>query len=141
VEAIRDGREGAEATGVLRGIAGRPPFRAEALEPIPMAIATGPSIREELQRIMTRGAGVVRSAESLERTATRLATMTATDIESANLLTVSTALVRAATTRRESRGTHTRADYPEPSNEFLGHLVFADGPTPGFVPLAASEPV
>ena len=137
VEAIRDGRDGPEPTGVLRGIAAREPVG----EPIPMAIATGPSIREELQRVMTRGAGVVRSAESLERAATRLATMTATDVESANLLTVSTALVRAATTRRESRGTHTRADYPEPSSEFLGHLVFAEGPTPGFVPLAASEPV
>jgi L-aspartate oxidase len=67
--------------------------------------------------------------------------MSATDVESANLLTVSTALVRAATLRRESRGTHTRADHPESSSEFLGHLVFGAAPTPEFVPLAASEPV
>ena len=67
--------------------------------------------------------------------------MTATDVESANLLTVSTALVRAATARRESRGTHTRADFPEPSSELLGHLVFAESSAPDFVPLPASEPV
>jgi L-aspartate oxidase len=137
VEAIRDGRDGPEATGLLRGVmVGEP-----RSEPASVTIGRGPSIREELQRIMTRGAGVVRSAEGLERTATRLATMTATDVECANLLTVSTALVRAATARRESRGTHTRADFPELSSAFLGHLVFADGPTPDFVPLAASEPV
>jgi L-aspartate oxidase len=137
VEAIRDGRDGPEHTGVLRGVVVREP----AHEPVPVAIGAGPSIREELQRVMTRGAGVVRSAEGLDHTAARLATMTATDVESANLLTVSTALVRAATARRESRGTHTRADFPETSSEFLGHLVFADDPTPDFVPLAASEPV
>jgi L-aspartate oxidase len=137
VEAIRDGRDGPEHTGVLRGVA----VPELTHEPVPMALADGPSIRDELQRVMTRGAGVVRSAEGLERTAARLATMTATDVESANLLTVSTALVRAATARRESRGTHTRSDFPDPSDELLGHLVFADGPAPGFVPLAASEPV
>ena len=137
VEAIRDGRDGPEPTGVLRGVVVSEPTH----EPIPVHLGAGPSIREELQRVMTRGAGVVRSAESLDHAAARLATMAATDVESANLLTVSIALVRAATVRRESRGTHTRADFPESSDDFLGHLVFADGPAPGFVPLAESEPV
>jgi L-aspartate oxidase len=137
VEAIRDGRDGPEPTGVLRGVVVPEPTH----EPVPPRLETGPSIRDELQRVMTRGAGVVRSAESLERAAVQLARMTPTDVESANLLTVSTALVRAATTRRESRGTHTRADYPESSDEYLGHLVFADRPAPEFVPLAESEPV
>jgi L-aspartate oxidase len=127
----------AACTGVLRGVVVPEPTH----EPVPPRLETGPSIRDELQRVMTRGAGVVRSAESLERAAVQLARMTPTDVESANLLTVSTALVRAATTRRESRGTHTRADYPESSDEYLGHLVFADRPAPEFVPLAESEPV
>jgi L-aspartate oxidase len=139
VEAIRDGRDGPEPTGVLRGVV--VPAPAPASEPQPVRLDAGPSIREELQRVMTRGAGVVRSAEGLERAAARLATMTATDVESANLLTVSTALVRAATARRESRGTHTRADFPESSHDYLGHLVFAHAPAPEFVPLAESEPV
>jgi L-aspartate oxidase len=137
VEAIRDGRDGPEPSGVLRGVVVPEPTH----EPRAARIEPGPSIRDELQRVMTRGAGVVRSAESLDRAAHRLATMTASDVESANLLTVSTALVRAATARRESRGTHTRADFPESSSEYLGHLVFSDNPAPAFVPLAESEPV
>ena len=100
----------------------------------------GPSIREELQRVMTRDAGVLRSATSLERAAAALAALAPTDIESANLHTVSTVLVRAATARRESRGTHTREDHPDASPEFLGRLVFQGAPAPEFVPLAATEP-
>ena len=46
---------------------------------------------------MTRDAGVVRSAESLGRASSALSSMVPTDIEEANLLAVSTALVRAAT--------------------------------------------
>jgi L-aspartate oxidase len=136
VEAIRDGRDGPEPTGVLRGVV----VPDVDHQPFAPPVVPGPSIREELQRVMTRGAGVVRSAEGLERAAAALASMTGTDLETANLLTVSTALVRAATVRRESRGTHTRADFPESSSELLGHLVFAGDPIPGFVPLAASEP-
>ena len=82
--------DGPERTGVLRGIAVREPVARSRLTR--WRSRAGPSIREELQRVMTRGAGVVRSAESLERAADALATMTATDVESANLLTVSTAL-------------------------------------------------
>jgi L-aspartate oxidase len=136
VEAIADGRDGHAATGVLRAL-------PELDPPAPITVRTEPSaagIREELQRVMTRDAGVVRSAESLERAADALAGMTPTDVESANLLAVSASLVRAATVRRESRGTHTRSDYPQPSNAFLGRLVFTGPGDPDFVPLAASEP-
>jgi L-aspartate oxidase len=89
---------------------------------------------------MTRGAGVVRSAESLGRAADALDRMTGNDVETANLLTVSRAMVQAATARCESRGTHTRSDHPEPSSEFLGRLVFVGGAKPAFVPLPATEP-
>ena len=41
---------------------------------------------------------------------------------------------------RESRGTHTRSDFPEPSAEFLGRFVFAGDAEPDFVPLAGGEP-
>jgi aspartate oxidase len=107
--------------------------------PEPVRVRPGRTIREELQRVMTRDAGVVRSAESLERAADALSSMSATDVESANLLAVSSALVRAATARRESRGTHTRSDYPTSSSAFLGRLVFTGPAAPEFVPLAATE--
>jgi L-aspartate oxidase len=136
IEAIRDGRDGPVPTGVLRSVH---PIESHST-PATVAVQPGASIREELQRVMTRDAGVVRSAESLERAAESLGRMTATDVESANLLTVSTSLVRAATARRESRGTHTRSDHPDPSNAFLGRLVFTGSPAPEFVPLAATEP-
>jgi L-aspartate oxidase len=87
---------------------------------------------------MTRDAGVVRTAESLQHAAGALAAMTPTSIEEANLLAVSQALVRAATARAESRGTHTRADHPETRDEFLGRFVFAGDAGPVFVPLFAA---
>jgi L-aspartate oxidase len=135
VEAIERGKDTHEANGVLRrGI------RADAPHgPPELKVVAGPPIREELQRVMTHDAGVLRSATSLERAAAALASMTPTDVESANLHVVSTVLVRAATARRESRGTHTREDHPEASPAFLGRLVFDGAPAPEFVPLASPE--
>ena len=89
-----------------------------------------PAIRAELQRAMTRGAGVLRSADSLATTAkelSRLAGQRATPRnaawESTNLLTVAAALVAAARSRRETRGCHWREDYPVAADEWRGHLL------------------
>jgi L-aspartate oxidase len=133
VEAIVSGRDEYEPTGVLR----HAPDVAPSCTPMEVATGSGAPIREELQRIMTRDAGVLRNAASLERAADALAALVPTDVESANLLAVSSVLVRAATARRESRGTHTREDHPAPSPEFLGRLVFSGATAPEFVPLAA----
>jgi L-aspartate oxidase len=88
------------------------------------------SIRDDLQRSMTRGAGVLRSAESLRETAAELAALGAgraapntASWEATNLLTVASALVAAADTREETRGCHWREDFPEARPEWLGHLV------------------
>ncbi len=134
VEAITRGKDAPEPSGVLRGLALDAP-----LEPVAVArvVAGSAPVRETLQRVMTRDAGVVRSAESLGRAAVALDAMAPSTVEDANLLAVSRALVRAATARRESRGTHTRTDYPEASPDFLGRFVFAGGPEPSFVPLFA----
>jgi L-aspartate oxidase len=79
---------------------------------------------------MTRGAGVLRSAESLTGTATeltRLAGRRATPHnaawEATNLLTVASALVASASARRETRGCHWREDYPVAEDEWRGHLL------------------
>jgi L-aspartate oxidase len=137
VDAIVAGKDAPEHTGVLRSLGDiRVPHA-----PVQANTSPGAEIRDELQRVMTRYAGVVRSAEGLARVASQLAVMSPTDIEEANLLAVSQALVRAATLREESRGTHTRADYPETRDEYLGRFVFAGAPDPTFVPmLAAARP-
>ncbi len=79
--------------------------------------------REALQRAMTRGAGVLRSAASLEETASVLRDTRYCDWELDNLLTVAAALVAAASARRETRGCHWREDFPDADNRWRGHLL------------------
>ncbi len=134
VAAIAAGKDEAEGTGVLRGIAA-----GETAES-PGAAPVGPTTRSHVQRIMTRDAGVMRDAVSLDRAGRALAALPApSSPEVRNLVTVSRALVGAANARRESRGTHTRLDFPERSSRFLGRFVFADG-EPSLVPLPAPVP-
>jgi L-aspartate oxidase len=133
VEAIGRGKDGAEASGVLRGIEAGP-----ARVPTAVLEAAGSPIRDSLQRVMTRDAGVLRSAESLDRAAETIAGLVPTDLEDANLLTVARVLVASARAREESRGTHTRLDFPESSPAFLGRFVVTTGTDEQFVPLPRS---
>jgi L-aspartate oxidase len=98
--------------------------------------------RELLQRAMTAGAGVQRSAASLDGAATVAAEVgsalagepvTVTAGELANLVTVADAVLRSARTREESRGAHSRVDYPETDPSWRCRLVHggARGPAPG----------
>jgi L-aspartate oxidase len=89
-----------------------------------------PEIRSELQRTMTLGAGVLRSADSLAGTAAELARLAGRSgaprnsaWEATNLLTVAAALVAAAQTRRETRGCHWREDFGAAEDEWRGHLL------------------
>ena len=76
------------------------------------------------------------------RATAALAAMQPGSVEDANLLTVGRALVAGALAREESRGTHTRLDFPERSPRFDGRLVFSHGFTPTLVRLPeALEPV
>ncbi|HMF03516.1 MAG TPA: L-aspartate oxidase [Acidimicrobiia bacterium] len=138
VDAIARGKDEPDENGVLRGVeayGGVLPAGATVADDLSVA-------REELQRLMTREAGVLRDAASLERAATQLAAMAgAADPEVRNLVTVSGALVDAARTRTESRGTHTRLDFPAASSAFLGRFVFAGDEDPRFVPLPEPERV
>jgi L-aspartate oxidase len=75
---------------------------------------------------MTDGAGVLRSAESLARTTEVVAGLdTEGDPELTNLATVALGLLAAATAREESRGAHSRTDFPETSPAFERRLVLA----------------
>jgi L-aspartate oxidase len=91
-------------------------------------VAPGPETalaRQELQRAMTRGAGVLRSAESLSETASVLQKVgqAARDWELDNLLTVATALVGVAHARCETRGCHWREDFASDDPAWKGHLL------------------
>ncbi|GAA3090550.1 L-aspartate oxidase [Streptomyces goshikiensis] len=110
--------------------------------PVP---ATGPlqpaEARYEVQRIMTDGAGVLRSAESLRtaaealeglyaRALTELETQGKTAVpgtetwEATNLLCVARVLVAAAQRRAETRGCHWREDHPDRDDaHWRRHLV------------------
>ncbi|MFJ1901320.1 MULTISPECIES: L-aspartate oxidase [unclassified Streptomyces] len=101
-----------------------------------------PEARSTIQRIMTRGAGVVRSADSLARAAEELEDLHRSAFlragaaepkdaepgveawEVTNLLLVSRVLVAAARQREETRGCHWREDRPERDDEnWRRHLV------------------
>nr|WP_202448322.1 L-aspartate oxidase [Streptomyces sp. SID2999] len=100
-----------------------------------------PEDRLAVQRIMTEGAGVLRSAASLERAAQRLAELhaRASDTldgegktaepgvdtwEATNLLDVARVLVAAATLREETRGCHWREDHADRDDpHWRRHLV------------------
>jgi L-aspartate oxidase len=77
-----------------------------------------------VQKAMTEGAGVLRSAESLAATAELVAALDpGDDAELRNLVTVALALLASATAREESRGAHSRTDFPETSPAFERRLV------------------
>ncbi|HYZ97826.1 MAG TPA: FAD-binding protein [Acidimicrobiales bacterium] len=151
VEAVERGQDGPSPTGAMRcvleggeggegGIPGRR-LAVPSLPPLdeprdaPVAHARG-----ELQRAMTADAGVLRSAESLERARRAAATALAaartavpdpssagaTD-ELANLGTVAWALCAAASARTESRGAHARSDFPDTSDDHKQRYVVTWG--------------
>lgn len=98
--------------------------------------------RALLGQAMTTAAGVVRDADSLRLAADVVAKIgTGSDrvevgstesgpddpqwVELKNLVTVARATIAAAGARQESRGAHTRTDFPETIPEFAHHLVMA----------------
>ncbi|MEU9718073.1 L-aspartate oxidase [Streptomyces sp. NPDC047976] len=130
------------AERIAEDIAANPPVGSGPGIPVP---ATGPlqpaEARYEVQRIMTEGAGVLRSAGSLAAAAEALETLYTTALgelesrgktavpgvetwEATNLLCVARVLVAAAQRRAETRGCHWREDHPDRDDaEWRRHLV------------------
>jgi len=94
------------------------------------------AIRPQLQRQMSADAGVIRTAAGLARMAGSLHRLSAQrssepnteSWEATNLVTVASALVAAASSRTETRGSHWREDYPAADDGWLGHLELRLGP-------------
>jgi L-aspartate oxidase len=145
-ESILAGGDGPTPTGVMGTFlegAGQPvgtdvapppvgewdPARAAGEETWPDVAKT----RDQLQRNMIEGAGVVRSRESLARAgeaidAIGVAIGSGPPVDRAhgelgNLVTVAGSVLRSATVRCETRGAHARSDFPEPSEEWRRRIV------------------
>jgi succinate dehydrogenase/fumarate reductase flavoprotein subunit len=83
--------------------------------------------RSAMQQAMSLGAGIVRDRSGLQATYAALDGALATAyamnpydpsaIEVVNLATVGSALVSSALCREESRGAHSRSDYPQTNDE------------------------
>jgi L-aspartate oxidase len=145
-EAILEGDDGPRPTGLMSALLDGHVERIEAAVASPWAADAGldrtpaaptwPDVaktRDRLQRLMIEGAGVVRSASSLEAAgasihalAAEVGTATPPDRahgEVVNLITAATSVLRAATVRCETRGAHARSDYPELSDRWRRRIV------------------
>jgi L-aspartate oxidase len=147
VEGILAGKETAESSGAMTGVLDLPDGAPEA-DPIvlPKELVTEPdAVRGALQRTMSADCGVVRDAAGLAiasetlgdlaRLADDLPARTIASYEVIDLLRVARAIVAAATERTESRGAHTRREFPDPSDALLGRFVIRGGAAPVFVAL------
>ncbi|MFE4870129.1 L-aspartate oxidase [Streptomyces sp. NPDC056682] len=111
------------------------PRKAVGVEPQGAAVPLlDPAARIQVQRIMTAGAGVLRSADSLAEAADRLEAIRDDEHKAAvpgveawettNLLLVARVLVAAAAAREETRGCHWREDRPDRDDaSWQRHLV------------------
>ncbi len=145
-EAILAGEDGPSPTGVMGAVLDG---RTEPVAPGLAAPWTGHEVDEEvghgptwpdvaktrdrLQRTMTEGAGVVRSADSLagagsvvDAIGSAVGHGTPVDRahgELANLVTAAGSVLRSATVRCETRGAHARSDHPDTLDEWRCRIV------------------
>jgi L-aspartate oxidase len=129
IEAIEAGQEGPSPTGAMRSVLGTDaeiPGRSISVALPPPTVDPGDAAarRTTLQRAMTVGAGVLRSADSLAAARETVQALCPPDdpthldqAELRNLVHLAVALLEAASARDETRGAHTRSDAPAPSED------------------------
>jgi L-aspartate oxidase len=147
-ERISSGVGAAEPSGALRAVLGteaidgigctvleRRPARQPGRDRLADVDVT--KQRDILQRAMTRGAGVVRDAESLDGARAVVddiaallsrGSVSAAAGELANLLELAGALLASALARTESRGAHARREYPDTDPSWRRRLVHGGVP-------------
>ncbi|WP_419819293.1 L-aspartate oxidase [Glaciibacter flavus] len=116
------------------------PAQPTAISPAPStALSAAPSsaqLRQQIQRIMWRDAGVLRSGNGLRTARDELATLprpetslpsaTRLNIEDANLLDLARLVVDSALAREESRGAHYRSDFPATDDTLAARTPFRE---------------
>jgi len=146
-ESILAGEDGPRPNGAMAGFlddrgetveadTGRAPmagWRSKTRSGIAVPWPDVAKTRDQLQRTMIEGAGVVRSAESLEaarETVEAIAAATGSGPpgdrdqgELANLVTVARSVLSSAALRCETRGAHARSDYPQASDRWRRRIV------------------
>jgi L-aspartate oxidase len=145
VEAIERGKDEPEARGAMRAVLGgeEPHLIGGRTLPVPVEIQRRGarstmgdvdmrSRRDRLQRAMTTRAGVLRGAASLDEAADVVRSLihdvTIRDddrggLELVNLHDVALGLLAAAAAREETRGAHTRSDFPTEDERFRLRMV------------------
>ena len=107
---------------------------AEIAEPVAnnfTEILLDPEVRNRIQVSMSRGAGVLRSSDSLVETSsdlTRIGDRTSTSPcveawETTNLFQLAQAILKAALIRQETRGSHWRADFQDTSDLWRKRII------------------
>jgi L-aspartate oxidase len=151
-ERIPSGARSPEPSGALRAVLGSEPIDGIGCTVLEAPAAAVPpeagrlpgvdvtKLRDTVQRAMTQGAGVVRSAESLAGAravvddAAAVLGDSAASVgagELANLLRLADALLDSALARTESRGAHARREYPDTDPSWRRRLVHGHVPPEG----------
>jgi L-aspartate oxidase len=94
--------------------------------------STPPLSLTALQALMWDKVGIIRSGETLEEAAEILAYWEGlsplpadrSSYELNNMVLTARLIVEAALLREESRGAHFRTDFPQPSPDWLRHIIF-----------------
>jgi len=121
--------------GTAGDITGRSEPNYYSLPEREVSAAVLPLSLTALESLMWERVGIVRSGETLEEAANTLAAWErslkkASDrssYELNNLVLTARLMTEAALIREESRGAHFRTDYPQPSPDWLKHIVFMRG--------------
>ena len=100
-----------------------------------VAVRIPPPSLSGLQTLMWEKVGIIRSGEPLGEAAGVLAGWEKSleeaadhdSVQLSNLVLTARLMAEAALIRKESRGAHFRTDYPEPSPDWLRHIVFRRG--------------
>ncbi|MCX6442121.1 MAG: FAD-binding protein, partial [Actinobacteria bacterium] len=116
---------------IAADIAGNLSEHSEPVENNSESALLDPETRRELQLSMSRGAGVLRSSDSLLQTSadlTRIQDRTSDKPcveawETTNLFQLAQAILKAALIRQETRGSHWREDFPETQNNWRKRIV------------------